>query len=144
MSRRRRFTAIGVASVVAMAGLGSGTANAVSAGHQPGKDRKVLKILNRMTLEEKVAQLFVLQVYGTSADTTDPTAVAANQKLWGVDNAQQLLAKYRPGGIIYYYVDPPNLVRPQQVAHLSNGIQQAAMRMCVLFLLFFFLFLVLF
>jgi len=127
MSRRRRLIAIGAASVVAMAGLGSGTANAVQAGHQPGKDRKVLKILNRMTLEEKVAQLFVLQVYGTSADTTDPTAVAANQKLWGVDNAQQLIAKYHPGGIIYYYVDPPNLVSPQQVAHLSNGIQRAAL-----------------
>ena len=72
MSRRRRLIAIGAASVVAMAGLGSGTANAVQAGHQPGKDKKVLKILNKMTLEEKVAQLFVLQVYGTSADTTDP------------------------------------------------------------------------
>ncbi|MDN3355566.1 glycoside hydrolase family 3 protein [Actinomadura sp. DC4] len=80
-----------------------------------------------MTLEEKVAQMFVLQVYGTSADTTDPTAVAANQKLWGVDNPQQLIAKYHPGGIIYYAADPPNLVSPQQVAHLSNGIQQAAM-----------------
>ncbi|GLY77001.1 beta-N-acetylhexosaminidase [Actinoallomurus iriomotensis] len=113
--------------MVAVAGIGSGTANAAQAGHKPGKDKRVLKILNKMTLEEKVAQLFVLQVYGTSADTTDPTAVAANQKLWGVDNAQQLIAKYHPGGIIYYYVDPPNLVSPQQVAHLSNGIQQAAM-----------------
>lgn len=128
MSRRRRLIAIGAASVVTMAGLGAGTANAAPAGHNaPGKDKKVLKILNKMTLEEKVAQLFVLQVYGTSADTTDPTAVAANQKLWGVDNAQQLIAKYHPGGIIYYYVDPPNLVSPQQIAHLSNGIQQAAM-----------------
>ncbi|WP_285625899.1 glycoside hydrolase family 3 protein [Actinoallomurus iriomotensis] len=127
MSRRRRLIAIGAASVVAVAGIGSGTANAAQAGHKPGKDKRVLKILNKMTLEEKVAQLFVLQVYGTSADTTDPTAVAANQKLWGVDNAQQLIAKYHPGGIIYYYVDPPNLVSPQQVAHLSNGIQQAAM-----------------
>ncbi|MFB9838462.1 glycoside hydrolase family 3 protein [Actinoallomurus acaciae] len=127
MSRRRRLIAIGAASVVAVAGIGSGTANAAQARHKPGKDQRVLKILNKMTLEEKVAQLFVLQVYGTSADTTDPTDVAANQKLWGVDNAQQLIAKYHPGGIIYYYVDPPNLVSPQQVAHLSNGIQRAAM-----------------
>jgi beta-N-acetylhexosaminidase len=127
MSRRRRLIAMGAASVVAMAGIGSGTASAAPAGHKPGKDKNVLKILNKMTLEEKVAQLFVLQVYGTSADTTDPTAVAANQKLWGVDNPQQLIAKYHPGGIIYYAADPPNLVSPQQVAHLSNGIQQAAM-----------------
>jgi beta-N-acetylhexosaminidase len=119
---------MGAASVVAVAGIGSGTANAAQASHKPGKDQRVLKILNKMTLEEKVAQLFVLQVYGTSADTTDPTAVAANQKLYGVDNAQQLIAKYHPGGIIYYSVDPPNVTSPAQVAHLSNGIQRAAMR----------------
>jgi beta-N-acetylhexosaminidase len=127
MSRRRRLIAIGAASFVAMAGLGAGTANAAQSGHQPGKDKNVLRILNKMTVEEKVAQLFVLQVYGTSADTTDPTAVAANQKLYGVGNAQQLIAKYHPGGIIYYSVDPPNITSPAQVAHLSNGIQQAAM-----------------
>jgi beta-N-acetylhexosaminidase len=126
MSRRRRLIAVGAASIVAAAGLGTGTASAAS-GHRPGNDKSVLKIMDRMTLEEKVAQLFVLQVYGTSADTTDPTAVAANRKLYGVDNAQQLIAEYHPGGIIYYSVDPPNVTSPAQVAHLSNGIQQAAM-----------------
>ncbi|GAA4607159.1 glycoside hydrolase family 3 protein [Actinoallomurus liliacearum] len=125
MSRRRRLAAISTASMVAIAGLGAGTAQAASS---PGKDQSVLRILHKMTLEEKVAQLFVLQVYGTSADTTDPAAVAANQKLYGVNNAAQLIDKYHPGGIIYYSVDPPNLASPQQVAHLSNGIQQAAMR----------------
>jgi beta-N-acetylhexosaminidase len=113
-----------------MAGLGSGTASAAQpgqTGHQPGMDKNVLKILNKMTLEEKVAQLFVLQVYGTSADAPSPTDAAANQKLYGVDSAQQLIAKYHPGGIIYYSVDPPNITSPAQVAHLSNGIQQAAM-----------------
>jgi beta-N-acetylhexosaminidase len=127
MSRHRRLIAVGAASLVAMAGLGVSTANAAPAGHLPGKDKNVLRILNKMTLGEKVAQLFVLQVYGTTADTTDPTAVAANQKLYGVDNAQQLIAKYHPGGIIYYSVDPPNITSPAQVAHLSNGIQRAAM-----------------
>jgi beta-N-acetylhexosaminidase len=127
MSRRRRLVAISAASFVATSFISAGTANATQAGHRPGKDKSVLRILDRMTLEEKVAQLFVLQVYGTTADTTDPTAVAANQKLYGVDNAQQLIAKYHPGGIIYYSVDPPNITSPQQVAHLSNGIQQAAM-----------------
>ncbi|MFL6051403.1 MAG: glycoside hydrolase family 3 protein [Actinoallomurus sp.] len=124
MSRRRRLAAISTASLVAIAGLGAGTAQAAPA---PGKDQSVLQILRAMTLAEKVDQLFVLQVYGTSADTTDPAAVAANRKLYGVDNAQQLIAKYHPGGIIYYSVDPPNITDPQQVAHLSNGIQYAAM-----------------
>jgi beta-N-acetylhexosaminidase len=125
MSRRRRLAAISTASFVAIAGLSAGTAQAAPAH---GKDQSVLRTLHKMTLEEKVAQLFVLQVYGTSADTKDPAAVAANQKLYGVDNAAQLIDKYHPGGVIYYSVDPPNLASPQQVAHLSNGIQHAAMR----------------
>jgi beta-N-acetylhexosaminidase len=125
MSRRRRLVAISVASFVAMAGLGAGTAQATQSGHKP--DPKVTRILRGMTLEEKVAQLFVLQVYGTTSDTADPVAVAANQKLYGLDNADQLIAKYHPGGIIYYSVDPPNITSPQQVAHLSNGIQHASM-----------------
>src|SRR5262245_25884934 len=99
---RRRLVAIGAASLLSVAGLTT-NANAAQTAH---KDPQVMRILHTMTLEEKVAQLFVLQVYGTSADTTDPTAVAANQKLYGVDNAQQLIAKYHPGGIIYYSVDP--------------------------------------
>src|SRR5262249_18557730 len=98
MSHHRRFVAIGVA-LMAMTGLG--TANA-QAGALPGDDPGVTQILDKMTLEEKVAQLFVLQVYGKTADTTDPTAVAANQKLYGLGNAEQLIAKYQPGGIIYY------------------------------------------
>jgi beta-N-acetylhexosaminidase len=127
MSRRRRFVAISAASFVAMAGLGAGTAQAAQSGHKPGKDQNVLRILHKMTLEEKVAQLFVLQVYGTSSDTTAPADVAANQKLYGLDNADQLIAKYHPGGIIYYSVDPPNITSPQQVAHFSNGLQRASM-----------------
>lgn len=126
MSRRRRFIAIGAASVMAMTGFGVGTASAAPSGDQPGKDKAVLKILNGMTLEEKVAQLFVLQVYGKNADAPSAADAAANQKLYGVDTAQQLIAKYHPGGIIYYSVDPPNITSPAQVAHLSNGIQQAA------------------
>jgi beta-N-acetylhexosaminidase len=128
MSRRRRLVAISAASFVAMAGLGAGTAQAAPAGHKSGKDQNVLRILRKMTLEEKVAQLFVLQVYGKSADTTTPADVAANRKLYGLDNTEQLIARYRPGGIIYYSADPPNVTSPQQLAHFSNGIQRAAMR----------------
>ena len=49
-----------------------------------------------MTLEEKVGQLFMTHVYGSTADTQDPADVAANQKLYGVDNAAQLIDRYQP------------------------------------------------
>ncbi len=121
MTRRRRLTVLSTVFALAMTGLGTSQAQA------SGKDPSILRMIKRMTLEEKVGQLFVLQVYGKSADTADPADVAANQKLYGLDNAQQLIAKYRPGGIILYSVDPPNVTDAQQVAHLTNGIQQAAM-----------------
>ncbi|WP_211565759.1 glycoside hydrolase family 3 protein [Micromonospora halophytica] len=81
-----------------------------------------------MTLAEKVGQMFVLQVNGDTATTTNPTDVAANQALYGSDvrNGAELLAKYHPGGIIYFNATN-NLNNPQQVALLSNGLQRAAL-----------------
>ncbi|MGH3356401.1 MAG: hypothetical protein ACRDOJ_10935, partial [Nocardioidaceae bacterium] len=45
----------------------------------------------RMTLEEKVGQLFMTHAYGETADTQAPADVAANQEMYGVDNAEQLM-----------------------------------------------------
>ncbi|QXJ19600.1 glycoside hydrolase family 3 protein [Actinomadura graeca] len=92
-----------------------------------GKDPRLQRIVRSLTLREKIAQLFVLQVHGTSADTTDPAAVAANRRLYGVDNAAQVIARYRPGGFLYYSADPANVEGPRQLAAFSNGIQRAAM-----------------
>lgn len=81
-----------------------------------------------MTLEQKVGQMFVLQVHGETAGTTNATDVAANQALYGSDvrNGEDLLAKYHPGGIIYF-ANTNNMNNPRQVAELSNGLQEAAM-----------------
>ncbi len=90
-------------------------------------DRQIHSVMSRMTLQEKVGQMFVSEVYGDSATTTDAADVAANQKLYGpnVDNGAQLLDTYHLGGIIYFTWSD-NLNSPQQVATLSNGLQQAA------------------
>jgi beta-N-acetylhexosaminidase len=115
----------GAAFVLALAvTLGLVSEPAQAADRTP---QRIERVIEAMTLEEKVAQLFVLQVYGKTADTADPAAVAANRRLYGVDNAQQLIARYRPGGIIYYSVDPPNVESPAQLATFSNGIQRAAL-----------------
>jgi len=82
--------------------------------------------LASMSLEEKVGQLFMVNVYGSSADTQDPADVAENQKLYGVDNAEQLIDRYRPGGIIYF-AWTNSVQNPEQIAGLSNGIQDAAL-----------------
>ncbi|SCG40520.1 beta-N-acetylhexosaminidase [Micromonospora halophytica] len=91
-------------------------------------DRRIRAVMAEMTLAEKVGQMFVLQVNGDTATTTNPTDVAANQALYGSDvrNGAELLAKYHPGGIIYFNATN-NLNNPQQVALLSNGLQRAAL-----------------
>lgn len=82
--------------------------------------------IDQMTLREKVGQMFVPYVYGESAGTTAPADISANRTLYGVDNATQLIDKYRPGGIIYFSWSN-NVNNPRQIAGLSNGIQRAAM-----------------
>ena len=99
---RRRWLAGLTAGVLAVTGLTTATGPAAHAapagGHGAGHggNPKLMRILRSMTLEEKAAQLFVLQIHGTSADTDDPAAVAANRRLYGVDNAAQVMARYRP------------------------------------------------
>ena len=82
-----------------------------------------------MSLEEKVGQLFVANVYGQSANTRDEADVAANQEMFGsgIRNANQLIDEYKLGGLVYFRWSN-NLDNPEQIARLSNGIQEAALR----------------
>ena len=107
-------------------GVASGVAPADPAAVR-GLDAQVDRTLGRMTLEEKVGQLFVTYAYGDSAGTTSPADVAANRSLHGVNNGAQLVAKYHLGGVIYFGW-ARNVRNPNQIARLSNGLQQAAMR----------------
>ena len=98
----------------------------------PGDARyfgKVTALLRHMTLEQKVGQLFVIEVAGRDANTVTDTAKAVNQRLYGVDTPAQAIAKYRPGGVIYYTTrnNDDNIGDPAQVATLSNGLQTAAL-----------------
>ncbi|MBA2698984.1 MAG: hypothetical protein H0U61_09475 [Nocardioidaceae bacterium] len=83
--------------------------------------------LDNMTLREKVGQLFMTYAYGDTATTTAPADVAANQKAYGVDNASQLIDRYKLGGVIYFAWSN-NVNNTEQIARLSNGIQDAALR----------------
>ncbi len=103
---------------------------AATAGTPPAADDRgtgwVRRTLARMTLEEKVGQLFMTYAYGETADTTAPADVAANQAAYGVDNADQLIDRYKLGGVIYFAWSN-NVNSPQQTAGLSNGVQDAAL-----------------
>ncbi|MGW2331331.1 glycoside hydrolase family 3 protein [Streptomyces sp. NPDC001700] len=83
-------------------------------------------LLGRMTLDQKIGQLFVLSVYGHSATAPDPADASANRKKYGVGSAAELVAKYHLGGVMYTEW-AHNIRDPRQVAALSNGLQKAAL-----------------
>src|SRR5579875_2186076 len=92
-----------------------------SAAAGPRIAAEVRGVMSRMTLADKIGQLFVTYVYGPGATTGTPADVQANQALYGVSNGAQLIAKYHVGGIIYFTWSG-NLNNPAQIAGLSNGL----------------------
>ncbi|MEV6104337.1 glycoside hydrolase family 3 N-terminal domain-containing protein [Streptomyces sp. NPDC051940] len=121
---RRTFLAAAAAAAAGTAAAGL-TAGAARADDQSDDDR-IHALIDRMSLEERVGQLFVMRVYGHSA--TDPGAAdaASNRATAGVDSAAELIARYHVGGIIYF-AWANNTRDPHQIAGLSNGIQQAGL-----------------
>ncbi|MFI9080826.1 glycoside hydrolase family 3 protein [Streptomyces sioyaensis] len=83
-------------------------------------DRWVQETLRGMSLEEKVGQLFVADTWGSSPDQADD----GNIKHYGVSTPADVVKKYHLGGVIY--INSGTIANPKQVAHLSNGLQTAA------------------
>jgi beta-N-acetylhexosaminidase len=125
-----RFAPTRRALVAGLAAAGSlacvvpaATAHAGSAAlPPPAENGWVTSTLARMTLEEKVGQLFVQQVYGSDATTPD----ARNVPLYGVSTPAEVVQKYHLGGVIYFaWTD--SVKNPDQITALSNGLQKAAL-----------------
>ncbi|MGV9246796.1 glycoside hydrolase family 3 protein [Streptomyces sp. NPDC003710] len=114
-------------TVLAAAGLTAALALTPDPARAAGHDDERLKaLISRMTLEEKVGQLFVMRVYGHSATDPDQADIDANLREIGVRTAAELIARYRVGGIIYF-TWAHNTRTPHQIADLSNGIQRASL-----------------
>ncbi|MER7485969.1 glycoside hydrolase family 3 protein [Streptomyces sp. NPDC126497] len=123
-ARPSRRTVLAATAGVTTA-LAAGGAHA-AAGPSAHDDRRLRALVSRMTLEEKVGQLFVMRVHGHSATDPDQADVDANLEEIGVRTAAELLARYRVGGIIYF-AWAHNTRDPHQIADLSNGIQKASL-----------------
>ncbi len=124
---RRALVAAG--ATLALLGAGLPAATASPSGHGGDDDHGhhgdhgwVTSTLKRMSLEEKVGQLFIQQVYGKDATTPD----ARNVPLYGVSTPAEVVQKYHLGGVIYFaWTD--SVQNPGQIVGLSNGLQRAAM-----------------
>lgn len=91
-------------------------------------EERIRAIMQEMTLEEKIGQLFIVHVYGKTP--TDPAYENINLKNnRGGKNFQEVIENYHIGGVIYFnWTD--NIGTPldgEQVQSLSNGLQEIAM-----------------
>ncbi|GHH68518.1 hypothetical protein GCM10017673_17630 [Streptosporangium violaceochromogenes] len=84
-------------------------------------------MLARMSVREKVGQLFMPVLYGPAAST----ASAENRARFGVDTPAEAVAKYRPGGVILFPW-AGNVKDARQVVALTNGLQKASPRVPLL------------
>ncbi|EKP94245.1 beta-glucosidase-like glycosyl hydrolase [Thermaerobacter subterraneus DSM 13965] len=87
----------------------------------------IQRFLAHMTLEEKVGQMFMIDVYGRTP--TDPAYEDENLASGrGVRNFAEAIERYHVGGFIYFNwngnIGVP--LDPQQVQDLSNGLQEIA------------------
>ncbi|MER7678768.1 glycoside hydrolase family 3 protein, partial [Streptomyces sp. NPDC096934] len=122
-SPSRRTVLAATAATTAALALNTTPAGAAGGRHD---DASLRALISRMTLEEKVGQLFVMRVYGHSATAPDQADIDANLTELGVRTAAELIARYRVGGIIYF-TWAHNTRDPHQIAALSNGIQRVSL-----------------
>jgi len=114
---RRAFAA-------ALAGTGAAVAlpAAARAAPSPGLEARIEEILAGMSLEQKIGQLFVAVGYGSRADQVH----ASNTSTTGVGTIAEIVRTHHVGGLIYF-VWSENLESIEQIATLSNDVQDAAL-----------------
>ncbi len=119
MSTLRRVCTLAMSVVLAVV-----LAVPATAGSPPAADEGLVEAtLRRMTVPEKVGQLFWTRAYGANAH--DASYAAQNRADYGVDTAAQVVAKYHLGGVLYF-AWAGNTSHPDQMVELSNGLQQVA------------------
>ncbi|MFJ2226923.1 glycoside hydrolase family 3 protein [Streptomyces halstedii] len=123
-SRRTLLAATAATAAAAATGVVAVPGTAQASG--TSTDSRLKRLIARMSLEEKVGQLFVMRVYGHSATAPNQADIDANLDEIGVRTAAELIARYHVGGIIYF-TWAHNTRDPHQIADLSNGIQRAAL-----------------
>jgi beta-N-acetylhexosaminidase len=129
--RLERTAGQGAARASSPAAVQGGTASSRAA-----EDEWVRATIHGMGLPDEVGQLFMTFAYGSAVDDRTPAMVAANRRLYGVDDFAALIGRYHPGGIVFITrnvldpalssLDTGNTRSPAQVAELTNGLQRAA------------------
>lgn len=117
---RRRLSAVATTAALAV-GVTTATLPAAAGDeHLPDASRHgwVTSTIQRMSVEEKVGQLFSTHVYGTTVDSVDQN----NVREFGLATPREIIETYHLGGILYF-AWTHSVDTPEQAAKLSNGIQ---------------------
>ncbi|MGH3761294.1 glycoside hydrolase family 3 protein [Actinophytocola sp.] len=130
-SLARRSLSVAIAAIATSAmvsGVSQADVPGASPGTPDGEDAALAEAretLRGMSLDQKIALLFVISVWGQSADEAHPT----NKENYGVDTPAQVIEKYGVGGVIYFNNSgTDNVDGPRQLAAFSNGLQRAAVK----------------
>ena len=81
----------------------------------------VAEAMASMSDEDKVGQLFVVELYGKSA--TDTGDAGTNRDQYGWATPGEVITRFGVGGVVYF---AHNVDTPEQVAIFSQGLQDAA------------------
>ncbi|GAA1553019.1 glycoside hydrolase family 3 protein [Kribbella lupini] len=119
--RRSAIASLAAATVVGLVPAAAGAAPPPEPRQPITSLQQAAQAMKGMSLEEKIGQLFVLFAYGPDASTPDPR----NTALYGVATPAEVVAKYKPGGWIYFNARD-NVQNPTQLATYSNQLQSAA------------------
>lgn len=129
LSRRGFVTGAGALAAAAVATTAHANPNkGPNQNKGPGNNNQsvtgyVRSTIARMTLEQKVGQLFVQELYGTHPDEDS----ADNLRIYGYSKASDVVRNLHLGGAIYFAWTHSYAGGPTGVARLSNGLQQAAL-----------------
>lgn len=87
-------------------------------------------VVDAMTLEQKVGQVFTVTVVGDHATDVSDSAATANLALYGVATPAEVVSRYHLGGVAYFDHDQgpgtSNVADLDRTAALSAGLQRAA------------------
>lgn len=120
-------------------GTGDGTAPPAATGGTidpallagDGGDAQINQIVQSMTVEQKVGQVFTVTVIGDDATTVSQSAATSNMSLYGVATPAEVVQRYHLGGVAYFDHDQgpgtSNVADLGRTATLSAGLQRAAM-----------------
>jgi beta-N-acetylhexosaminidase len=105
--RRRGLAAVALMLIVALAAPSGGQTTAPDESDTRIEDRgsgraraHAWLVMARMSLREKVGQLFWTRAYGGHAH--DTSFATQNQADYGVDTAADVVEKYKLGGVLYF------------------------------------------